>query len=434
MVPRPVLVALLLAPALAGCVSTSPGVTPGDAPSDAAAPAPRVTAVVADVARGVNPYHEAFRRPWTDHPSAHVPGFPEDAPRLDLTLGDDLEASLKADEAAWATVEPGVVYWVPGTNLLLLTTREADWLPTGRGLEEDFHSTATAHVVARACPECYVLAVQDPASVDGEPVRFIAERLPWVDFVTSTTYPGGDRDYANAYATRSYSSATRALAETGRLFFGPTGNTPVTAVTPVPYPDVDLPPWVVLVGGAHSECRAGEALAGRPAELVGNFSQTLADSASTDRYFETAGTSFATPQVAGFFGRALVDVRRAVGAGREPGALAVGPTASGSPFEDGRLTAEELRETFHATASWFGTTEFAPGCGFPLLGPGSPEVSTAVPVTPAPWLDMGWGYVGEAEAALAARVALGLEPAPEKPAAAAAHMAAVTAARAALYP
>ncbi|HUR26340.1 MAG TPA: hypothetical protein VM327_10050 [Candidatus Thermoplasmatota archaeon] len=120
-------------------------------------------------------------------------GLPCDIPGLELTFGADLQANLAADAGTWAAYEMDQPYWVKGTNLLLLTHRPWSDGPAP-GSSGSFHGSATSGAVAQACQGCYVFAVQDSLSLDGEPLRLLAEGFPWVDLVTSTNWPDGGAD------------------------------------------------------------------------------------------------------------------------------------------------------------------------------------------------------------------------------------------------
>ncbi|HUR26341.1 MAG TPA: hypothetical protein VM327_10055 [Candidatus Thermoplasmatota archaeon] len=227
----------------------------------------------------------------------------------------------------------------------------------------------------------------------------------------------------------AYSMASKALHESGRLFFGATGNTPVASVTPFPYPDIMLPPWVVLVGGAHSECGAQETMSGHPMELAANFTQKLPSNTTTDESWWTAGTSFAAPAMAGTFGQALLGLRGSLGTGPHAGALWRGEPTPAGPLADGELSNEDLRAAFALHARYFATTDYEPTAAMCLTA--AQVGGVPGPVGPAPWQDQGWGYAGPAEAQAVVQwlAGNGDEP-PAKPAAAEAWMAQVQAARA----
>ncbi len=418
--------------------------------------------VVASIDRGWNPYHEAFQRPnWDHHPSEAVPELPEDTPSLELTFGDDYQENLNADQETLENLDHDQVYWVEGTNLLFWDRSDKhpsddDWEPsTGQRL----HGTGASAAVATACEACYVLVVIDPLSGDGETVEDIALNKTWVNFVSMTSMPGSqlpgeefgptERPYLPNGERSQLAAATRTLHGEGGLFFAASGNTPVTVDNEVFYPGYNLPPWVVDVGGVHSQCQGSEPGAGSPAELVGDFAQDLPswDAANgTDRY---VGTSFATPQVAGTFGETLARVLEDAGTGEEAGeALWSGESREGL-LEDGLLTSEELREALSLSASYFETADFRADC---LEEDGQALVSCATqadigcteaalnnlrkssPVSPSPWVEMGWGYPGPEAVEKAVGFILGEAEEPEKPEEAHAWMEAYRDTRETLYP
>lgn len=438
----------------------------GDSPGGVAAPAKaKLTAgaVVADISVGTNPYHEAFRRPgWTKPPCKVIPAIPCDLTELDLTLGEDYAANLAADAAVWASYQPGKVYWVPGTNLLLLTLRSVGPvlcpagcnLHDGYGGTDAYHGIATSGAMALACRDCYVLVIQDAPTADGAAVEHVATELPWVDFVASTTLsgtgnPGGVIDgtlWDWNLLMPSYQQSTRDLSASGRMFFAATGNYAAGGMMPDPIQGYDYPPWVVAVGGmaarnpfpdgVEKDCNAIEAMSGVPVEMLGEFSQNLPLAESIDGYDVKSGTSYSAPQLAARFGQALANVRSELGDTRAPGALWAGKATGSGALADGELTAEEMRGAFAAAARYVHPADFNAGC-IAELAQRDPVLSVVAPkrpVTATPWVDMGWGYVGAEEAAGAADVILGRSSAGQKPAAAVTFMDGFMAARAAVFP
>lgn len=422
-------------------------------------------AVIADISVGTNPYHEAFRRPrWTKHPCKVIPAIPCDLTELKLTLGDDYAANLAADAAVWASYQPGKIYWVPGTNLLLLTLRSVGpvlcpagcSLNDGYGGADAFHGIATSGTMSMACQDCYVLVIQDAPAADGAAVEHVATALPWVDFVTSTTLSGTGNPFGVFDGTLwewtllmpSYQQATRDLSDTGRMFFAATGNYVAGGMMDVagPDPGYTYPPWVVAVGGMAARnpfpdavekvCNAIEVLSGIPAEMIGDFSQNLPLAESVAGYDVVSGTSFSAPQLAARFGQALANVRSELGDTRAPGALWAGKATGSGALADGLLTADEMRKAFAAEARYVEPTDFNPGCIAELArrDPVMGVIAPKRPATATPWVDMGWGYVGAEEAAVAADAILGRGSAEQKPDAAVTFMDAFMAARAAAFP
>ncbi|HUR41008.1 MAG TPA: S8 family serine peptidase [Verrucomicrobiae bacterium] len=380
-------------------------------------------AVVADLSTGNNPYHNAFRRPdWKSHPSKFIPGFPTDAPALELTFGADFEANRAADEAKWRSMQTGVTYWIPGTNLLYLRTRTVEEAFPGADdrlpYETNNHGVLTAGTIADACKDCYLLIVSDPQGGFTYSLDFIAQHAPWVDVAASTQQattitPLGAVEAASGLLlsplmgpTSPYASAAKRWAEAGKLYFIASGNTPLSATGyPVPLPTSDrtLPPWFTVVGGAYAECRGSERNAGRPTEFASEYVVTVGAVNSMDEYETVSGTSFSTPLVATRFAQALKRVRIALGDTREPGVYWSGTPLNTTYLADGKLTRDELYDAFAKAADLFLADEYTGPCG-----------SNGVAASPQPWLEMGWGYVGPEQAALAADLILGLREASAK--------------------
>jgi hypothetical protein len=382
---------------------------------------PTRAAVIADLSAGNNPYHVVYRRPeWKKHPSKVIPGFPADAPALELTFGPDLVASLEADAQKWRDLERGVVHWIPGTNLLYVRTREvaeplAAVVGTATPYSTGGHGTLTAGVIAEACQDCYLLIVSDPEGGFTYSLDYLARHAAWVDVAASTqqSFPfSGDAEAGAALSLASgplspYASAAKRWAEAGRLYFIAAGNTPAQDVAP----DRMLPLWFTVVSGAYAECRGHELKSGKPNEFVSEYVVDAPAELTVDQYHSVSGTSFSTPLVATRFAQALKIVREQLKDTRKPGTYWSG-TPQPSPFlADGKLTREELYQAFAQAAELFTTGEYTGPCGY--LG---------VPVSATPWLEMGWGYVGPDQAVLAADLILGRRQAPAKPAEQKQHM------------
>jgi hypothetical protein len=397
---------------------------------------PTVAAVVADLSTGANPYHVVYRRPaWKKHPSKVIPGFPSDAPALHLTFGPDLQASLAADAQKWQDMRPGVTYWIPGTNLLYVRTRNED-LPEPEGLPDGVsvfgepqhpyqtheHGTWTPGVIADACQDCYVLVVSDPEGGFTYSLDFIGRHTPWVDVAASTQNaaandPRETPKFPLSVASgplSEYASAAKRWAESGRLYFIAAGNEPV----PQPFNDRHLPPWFTIVSGAYAECRGVEAKSAKPNEFVSEYVVQAPAWDSVEAYETVSGTSFSTPLVAARFAQALQIIRRELKDQREPGTYWSGKAQNSSLLADGKLTREDMYQAFAQAAELFATSEYTGPCGY-----------QGVPASPTPWLEMGWGYVGPDQATLAADLILGRATPPAKPAEQAQYMDAYLSAR-----
>ncbi|MGH2730284.1 MAG: S8 family serine peptidase, partial [Actinomycetota bacterium] len=162
----------------------------------AARPGKSPTAVVAVIDTGINPYHVTFRddsKLAYRHPSTYIPGFPKSAQALRLTFdAKDYWTAVKKDCAkVWTKVEPGELYWFPGTKIVGAISFEqgvgapncAIPQPTGAAiLDYGAHGTMTASRAASieygACKECRIVAVQGFAN---EAVSWTAENADWID-------------------------------------------------------------------------------------------------------------------------------------------------------------------------------------------------------------------------------------------------------------
>ncbi|HUP91053.1 MAG TPA: hypothetical protein VM074_02305 [Solimonas sp.] len=410
-----------------------------------------VAVVIADFGTGTNPYHEFFRRPgWTRHPSEVIPGFPPDVPPLPITLGDDYAASFAADQAVWDGYKLDQLYWVPGTNLLLITpTDYAQQGVSGHATNDAAgqHGVGTSATVASSCPDCYVLVVQDAKGLTGDFLRAMPQRMPWVDLATQSSVPGNIDDTIAFYTTAPLAQATHEFEASGRLYFAGSGNGAVLSALditgPVPYYNWDVPPWVTVVGGAYAHhvstfdgtafpaCNLIEHFSGIPTEFIGNWEQDVPTPDSTNLYARVGGTSFATPEVAGRAGQVLLELRRELGDVRSDGALWAGAPVPNPPsLADGRLTNDELREVLGQAAVYFSTTGFDAGCANDLVQVSGRAVS---PASPTPWAEMGWGYVGVESVTIAVDAILGRAQVAPKPPGAMFYMSAFAAARAAAY-
>jgi hypothetical protein len=417
-----------------GCGSSSAVAAAADV-----APSP---VVVADLSTGTNPYHEVFRRPsWTAHPSTVIPGFPADAPALPLTLGPDLQADLKADADLWKNMKTGVVYWIPGTNLLYVHTRYKDQaFPSAPHDAPAYatgdHGSESSGVMAQTCRTCYVLIVSDPEAGFTYALDYITKNLPWVDVASSTQFtvyvsPASSVVVVNDVLispltgpVSEYALAAKQLADSGRLYFIASGDSPTSLINyPLPTPTTanGLPPWFTLVGGAYPECHDAELMSGSPTEFVSDYNAQTPAPDATSGFTTQAGTSYSTPKVAALFGETLGIVRRSLGDRRAAGVYWAGPAQNSAFLADGELSREDLYSAFAAAGELFSTAQASVPC--------QGAIGYPIPVTPTPWLQMGWGYVGQDQAELAASLILGRAAAPSKPADQAAYMRAYMSAR-----
>src|SRR5918999_2647212 len=110
---------------IAVCVLVSGALTMGSVGPSLAGMSARgePTGVVGIIDTGINPYHQTFRDDTARayrHPSTYIPGYPADAIALPITLDepDYWKAVAQDCEDIWAKVEPGKLYWFPGTKII----------------------------------------------------------------------------------------------------------------------------------------------------------------------------------------------------------------------------------------------------------------------------------------------------------------------------
>lgn len=405
--------AFLLCPLLTGCISPPPDVADPyilDSVEEG-------RAVVGLVDSGINPYHEGFRDDLVRLPTDFIDSQTGERPRaVALSREGTFDERYSRDRPIWNSLEPGVLYWFEGTRVLGVSfARSASpaVLDTNESL---FHGTGAASVVRRTHPAAWVVMAQIdfdfPDSEDttllnleekSTSVAWLSDQS-WVDVISLSVGLEGNPP---SPTWQVFADATRQAVERGKLI--------VTAATNVPTPTVGGSsgfPWVVSVGGVSSSTRGDQPQSGRMVDLVADDRWAVAGR-SIDGYRNLSGTSFGTPVVAGVAARALSKVR--VDVGEEGGSDGVLCVCLGKP-----ITQRELRAALNASGVYWETTSFDP---LNFTDPMTHIVQgPAVPIGPAPWLQMGWGYIGETAWQTVVAV-LRDEPVSPKPPAAVAYMA-----------
>jgi hypothetical protein len=352
--------------------------------------------VIAVIDSGFSPYHQDFLQsfgnrdikslPLTKAPHTWLPGFPKPSSfqgysPLNLTLnGADATkmADLHAKDAkAWATVKeskPGAIdyRWIPGTKVVgaltfgaLPTDRASDQLLFGGtgtiyGSGGDEHGMGTSSVavgnVHGTCASCVLVFIQYTSQDSAERALTWVHKQPWIDAVSNSYgFSAGivarDRVYNGTDTVTERTASLR-----GQTTFFSSGNGVENAFA-VPNSTLtssqEGPDWVVTVG-ATDPSDADYSGTGKPADVAGiGVDYPSAYGSTTVSNGDTfSGTSNATPQVAGTYGQALFEARRALaGPSRtqEKGVVAKGAKyACGAArrtceLADGKLTAVELR-------------------------------------------------------------------------------------------
>ena len=424
---------LLLASALllAGCFGSSPS---AELEPNEQAPAPaEPQAVIAVVDTGINPYHVDFRDDTPlgrAHPSTYLPGYPADAVAVNLTLGaKDLESALKADAAAWKALEPGVLYWFPGTKVVgAYATAGSPSDPDVGFVFSTGHGTMTASRAAgnaySLCPECRVVAVQ---GFTPESVTWASEQ-PWIDVQTNSWSPAIVFQQADRAPLLGMPGLTEAFesAAARHAVFGSAGNGVMGKLGVLGHPSFTRstsgPRGVVSVGGHDN---------GEVVLWTGSWPHVAADACDNwaavgdtlDEYDprEGGGTSSASPYAAGEAGRLVLEARRALGGGArgEEGVLVSGgnatPPAEG-PLADGDLTVAELQQVLFKTAVAVPVkTEHDGERCAPGLYATYPVQWTQLPAGAPRYPFLGYGQISVDSLAAALPVVRGEAPLPERP-------------------
>lgn len=375
----------------------------GAAPAGAGAvtPAGNDAVVIAVIDSGFSPYHQDFlastmpavARPRLDQaPHTWLPGFPKPTSfasydSLDLSLdgsdGIPMAGLHSKDAKQWAKVKEsrleGVHYrWIPDSKVIgALTFGIGDDGTQGTvyGSGGTEHGMGSASVstgnVYGTCAECLLVFIEYTTRASAEEALAWAGRQPWIDAITNSYgFSTGVRD---RYYNGTDLVTSKAAAIRGQTTFFSSGNGQENAFL---VPNTTLlssqegPDWMVTVGatGSQDEDLTGT---GKPADVagIGESYPSSYGATTTNGRGSFSGTSNATPQVAGAYGRALWEARRALpGPSRvqSGGVVATGsgfrcgPVRRGCELGDGRLTAVELRtRLFHGAKPTAG--RMAPG-------------------------------------------------------------------------
>ncbi len=464
-----ILLAAPLAPSLAG-VSTSP-LSPSslfaDGSTDDAASeglvltqAPEsltaddlTPSVIAHVDTGINPYHEAFRSDADrayDHPSTYLPGYPEDAVALNLTLTvSTVYQGLQTDADEWQKVEDATndtVFWVPGTRIVAMrhfnpggTACTASDVPPAsyvndpgaectdhKLLDDHGHGTMTASRMAGAphslAPNALIASLE---GLSTEAVTWAAD-AGWIDVQTNSwgsfyPYPASEAVGANISDSIQYAATQHAVffasGNGAGGFFGGTPSLTWKAPTGAP--------GAILVG-AHDNGYVTP-WSGAPAHVVadGYAGHRASHVVNSDfgAHPMACCTSAASPYAAGAAAALVQEARYLLGddtAGVHDGILAKGD-ASGigtGPLADGELNVTELRSLVLSTAEarpeegkddgllhWKARPADGPGEHAERWGPGANPFCQGCTTDPVAWQNVtetapayasiGYGAVNE---------------------------------------
>jgi hypothetical protein len=461
---------------LTALAATRPGAVAASTPL---IPRPASMAVIGHIDSGINPYHEVFRDPSAlaqQHPSTYIPGYPDDAEALRLTLdAPTFEAAFAADRKVWerlaqryaeGDIPASGLFWVPGTRIIGATRFSAGgtWCPSPQDavtpsaypvhdctdwpiLDDHGHGTMTASRMAGSgtslCPECRIVSVEGLGDAG---VAFLAD-LGFVDVQTNSWafVVGHPVIGALDIATGGGISRNLETAAATHLVYFATGNGIAGAAGFVTWPTLLSPTltrdavWV----GAHDNGRV-VAWTAAPAHVVADgFGGLTAGNRAVKGIGPSAFaccTSASSPYAASMGAALVLHARSMLGdtrIGIRDGIVARGTPPAGTktgPIADGTLTLDELRWLVKHAAEprpsegrhdgaihWLGTASV------PVLlpyGPGDNAFCVGCWTLPVSWADVppggpdygliGYGGATEASLLLAQRVLRGATGTPDR--------------------
>ncbi len=359
--------------------------------------APKPHVVVALVDSGITPYHEVFlRSDMKLHPSMYIEGYPEKSIALNLTLGN---FNLDVDNHLWKNLTEKTLYWFPGTNIIAAISFSKvyhtifpyslqPWDTDEEGqyyiLDIDAppggvtHGTSTSSTVVKNNPDALIVMVQaDPKTLPNA-LEWIANQT-WIDVVSlSWGMLLGQplQEWANV------PELTRELHDQGKVVVGAGGNDPIASI----HGQISGPPWVIsTTGGDWNGKGAITSLTGF--DFISNLSVYHADGWTYNSYRVDVGTSLSTPIVSGIISKVILEARKELNYS--------GGIKNASLIEKGdkRITNDDIRNAINQTARYWNTTEYDPELNSSQSDLWPYQIST--PILPvAPFLQMGWGYIG----------------------------------------
>jgi hypothetical protein len=418
--------------------------------------------VVSFIDTGINPYHEVFRTddPYAfKHPSTYIPGYPADAIALPITLppvGEEADwAQLVRDDCElWRSVEPGKLYWFPGTRIIggisfiPAVQGGCQNMPTGGTEILDFggHGTMVASRGASntygAClaADCRVVSIQFPTSLNllnpggstapaVAAVKWAADNNSWIDAQSNSWGPivplweptgAAGLVTANPELVREIERANQRHAA-----FWASGNGAAFRGGVLGHPTV-LAAHFGLTGyivGGHDSGYMNTWPGFSPHVVADSCSSWAAVRNSTTVSGDSVGggTSGATPFVAGGAAKLLLEARRILG-DLETGVGQGGVVASGpaglvpsGPLADGVFSREEFRAVLLKTATARPGSQFEDGpvCTGAQFGP-TPIKWTDVPAQYPEFVQIGYGAVDRVAQALSLKVLTGESALPNR--------------------
>ncbi len=329
---------------------------------------PRV--VVAIIDTGLQPYHSEFRqiRPGEDpyaHPSTYIPGYPADAPALNITL--DLNSTeradyMDADEELWSSTTQRTLYWVPGTKAV-------GFIGFGTALPGGGHGTMTSgravgNEVSIGGNETLLVNIRVPLNLnvnnppEADAVRWAADQ-DWIDiqsnswgFPAMCAGPAADpmTGWMEAFKYARDKHVVLSAVHNGH------GNTG-TLGYPSQCQDTAGPAGIIAVGANDNDGYPTWANWFPNVSADGCRNPAPAEATTNELSNTGGGTSSATPFTAGGAAKMILEARRIFrdpGVGVHDGVIATlqpGGTLPGKgPLGDGDFTMDELKDVLFHTA------------------------------------------------------------------------------------
>lgn len=360
---------LALLAAIAGCVSEGGAQTAFiDGPNAGETRVP----VIAILDSGATPYLPLFDEPAPDYVESHVRAQYE---RVNITK----HGTLSQDWATWESLVPFQLYHFEGTRMLAISV--ADDLEVPPMVDNTGHGTGTSFLAAREAPSAIVVVVQpnvaycatevecfaSPSVAAG--MEWIADQS-WIDIVSvSLALPANFADPSQVHPeAERYLRASERAALSGKAIVNAAGN----EIAPTLASYFSGPPWIIAVGGVQAD-RHGESLfSGKGVDVVANFTESV-PTGDDGVMGWSAGTSLATPIVAGTLAAALAKVWAA-----DPSAVVL-PSAQ--------------RDALNGSAVSFSAREWDPS---PTIRNGGLDTYATATLPVATSHQIGWGYVSGA--------------------------------------
>ena len=389
----------MLSVGFSGCVSSQKSEKsieqPKSAPENETVFSGKPHVVVAIIDCGINPYHEVFRRPnMTIHPSNYIDGYPKESDAINVTLDEECHFH----ETCWDNVERNKLYWIPGTNIVGAISFGEVWDLTTQSqepgtpiLDDNFHGTGVASILAKTCPDAYIIVIETGADCFERAMQW-AVNQSWIDIISSSNgwneFPGLPMPL-----WKNIPLVTKEGWGKGKIVINSGGN----RILPPWMTYQAGPPWIISVGGANNATRGETVLAAKGIDYVSNFYLEVATHQSTNEYMIGAGTSLSAPVVAGTFASILLEIRRQLNYtdGIVDKFLINSPSLM--------ISNTDLRNVVNKTSLYWEALEYNPLAKPPPPPGGDPfdyvysllmyAPSVEAPVV-APFLQMGWGYIG----------------------------------------